>query len=181
MYTLKRPGRYHVQYIQRFSCATCCVTCLVVQRDSSAIKLTELKSHIINLFELYYIGWAMINTHRHRSTRLLNSHTKDPCIVSISPWSQNCTLIFLFVWHWLGHHWFKHWAKPINHQTEKNFNLTLDQLLTLILSYHCLLVISFMTSGILRFWPVLVPTFFRLETMTTIFSISVSFVSVIIF
>ena len=45
----------HVQHIKRLSRATSRVTRHVARLNSSDIKLTELKSH---LFELYFIGWT---------------------------------------------------------------------------------------------------------------------------
>ena len=42
----------HVQHIERLLRATCHVTCHLVRRGSSAIKLTELKSHIYLRFIL---------------------------------------------------------------------------------------------------------------------------------
>ena len=59
--TLKWPGHNRVQItwntLNSITCK-CHVTCHLVRRDSSAIKVsvTELKSH---LFELYFIGWTI--------------------------------------------------------------------------------------------------------------------------
>ena len=43
----------HLQHIERLSSATFCVACQVVQMTAQLLSLTELKSH---LFELYFIG-----------------------------------------------------------------------------------------------------------------------------
>ena len=56
---LKWPGRKcanHVQHIECLSRATCRVTCHVVRREAHLLNLTELKSH---LFEVYFIGWTI--------------------------------------------------------------------------------------------------------------------------
>ena len=48
----------HVQHIERLSCATCCVTCHMVRRDSSAIKFDRVEIAFILALLYRLLGFS---------------------------------------------------------------------------------------------------------------------------
>ena len=64
----------HVQHIKHLSHATCRDTCRMIQRDSSATKFDQLKSH---LFSLYFTGRTI-----NRRTRGRNRSTQRKPLVT---------------------------------------------------------------------------------------------------